>query len=125
MGNQGQWRSFRVEHREGSPGVWVGFSFVTLGEVLNFLGLSFHSKPPSLVQRIPRVCWEHSLTSALTPEVPFLDHASRPALWRGLGQRFREQRAGYRRLVSLRPPPWPGPMVASEVAGFAPAQCGA
>lgn len=41
MGNQGQWRSFRVEHREGSPGVWVGFSFVTLGEVLNFLGLSF------------------------------------------------------------------------------------
>lgn len=45
MGNQGQWRSFRVEHREGSPGVWVGFSFVTLGEVLNFLGLSFPGKP--------------------------------------------------------------------------------
>lgn len=48
MGNQGQWRSFRVEHREGSPGVWVGFSFVTLGEVLNFLGLSFLGAPSPL-----------------------------------------------------------------------------
>lgn len=41
MGSQGQWRSFRVVHREGSPGVWVEFSFVTLGKVLNFLGLGF------------------------------------------------------------------------------------
>lgn len=55
----------------------------------------------------------------------FLDHASRPALWRALGQRFRERRAGEHQLIPLRPPPRPGPMVASEVAGFAPAQCGA
>lgn len=41
MGSQGQWRSFRVVHREGSPGVWVDFSFVILGKVLNFLGLGF------------------------------------------------------------------------------------
>lgn len=41
MGSQGQWRSFRVVHREGSPGVWVELSFVTLGKVLNFLGLAF------------------------------------------------------------------------------------
>lgn len=45
MGSQGQWRSFRVVHREGSPGVWVEFSFVTLGKALNFLGLGFPRKP--------------------------------------------------------------------------------
>lgn len=35
------WRSFPAVYREGRPGVWVAFSFVTLRKELNFVGSGF------------------------------------------------------------------------------------